>query len=60
MKSISTILWFLILSSMLTGWLAVVFALNAQTEALAGAISLVAAALAFGLPALALFNSLKK
>jgi hypothetical protein len=59
-KSISTILWFLILSSMLTGWVAVVFALNAQTDALAGAISLVAASLAFGLPALALFNSLKK
>ena len=60
MKSISTILWFLILSSMLTGWVAVVFALNAQTDALAGAVSLVAAAFAFGLPTLALFNSLKK
>lgn len=60
MKSISTILWFLLLSSILTGWLAVIFALNSQTEAMAGAVSLVAAALAFGLPALALFNSLKK
>jgi len=60
MKSISTILWFLILSSMLTGWVAVIFAFNSQTDAMAGAISLVAAALAFGLPALALFNSLKK
>ncbi len=60
MKSISTILWFLILSSMLTGWVAVIFAFNSQTDATAGAISLVAAALAFGLPALALFNSLKK
>lgn len=60
MKSISTVLWFLILSSMLTGWVAVVFALNAQTDALAGGISLLAAAFAFGLPALALFNSLKK
>lgn len=60
MKSISTILWFLILSSMLTGWVAVIFAFNAETDAMAGAVSLVAAALAFGLPALALFNSLKK
>ncbi|HKZ29430.1 MAG TPA: hypothetical protein VJ482_07300 [Acidimicrobiia bacterium] len=60
MKSISTVLWFLILSSMLTGWVAVIFAFNSQTDALAGAIGLVAAALAFGLPALALFNSLKK
>ena len=60
MKSISTVLWFLILSSILTGWLAVIFALNSQTEALAGSISLIAAALAFGLPALALFNSLKR
>jgi len=59
-KSISTVLWFLILSSMLTGWLAVIFALNSQSDALAGAVSLVAAALAFGFPALALFNSLKK
>jgi hypothetical protein len=60
MKSISTILWFLLLSSILTGWVAVIFALNSQTEAMAGAVSLVAAALAFGLPALALFSSLKK
>ena len=60
MKSISTILWFLILSSMLTGWVAVIFAFNAETDAMAGAVSLVAAALAFGLPAVALFNSLKK
>jgi hypothetical protein len=59
-KSISTVLWFLILSSMLTGWVAVVFALNKETEAMAGAVSLVAAAFAFGLPAVALFNSLKK
>ena len=60
MRSISTVLWFLVLSSMLTGWIAVVFAMNDKTEAVAGAISLVAAALAFGLPTLALFNSLKK
>ena len=45
---------------MLTGWVAVIFALNKETEALAGAISLIAAALAFGLPTLALFSSLKK
>ena len=60
MRSISTVLWFLILSSIVTGWVAVIFAFNAETEAIAGAVSLVAAALAFGLPALALFNSLKK
>lgn len=60
MKSISTVLWFLILSSILTGWVAVIFAFNSETEAIAGAVSLVAAALAFGLPTLALFNSLKK
>lgn len=60
MRSISTVLWFLILSSMLTGWVAVIFAFNSETEALAGAVSLVAAALAFGLPTLALFYSLKK
>ena len=60
MRSISTVLWFLVLSSMLTGWVAVIFALNKETEALAGAISLIAAALAFGLPTLALFSSLKK
>jgi hypothetical protein len=45
---------------MLTGWVAVIFAFNSETEAMAGAVSLVAAALAFGLPTLALFNSLKK
>jgi hypothetical protein len=50
----------LILSSILTGWVAIIFAFNAETEALAGAVSLVAAALAFGLPTLALFNSLRK
>ncbi|MGZ5385145.1 MAG: hypothetical protein ACXW15_07405 [Acidimicrobiia bacterium] len=60
MRSISTVLWFLILSSMLTGWVAVIFAFNAETDAVAGAISLVAAALSFGIPSLALFNSLKK
>ena len=60
MKSISTVLWFLILSSLLTGWLAVIFALSKETDAMAGAVSLVAAALAFGLPTVALFNSLKK
>ncbi|MDH3259526.1 MAG: hypothetical protein OEM81_02075 [Acidimicrobiia bacterium] len=60
MKSISTVLWFLILSSMLTGWVALIFAFNKETEPMAGAVSLVAAALAFGLPAVALFNSLKK
>jgi len=59
-KSISTVLWFLILSSMLTGWVALIFAFNKETEPMAGAVSLVAAALAFGLPAVALFNSLKK
>ncbi len=60
MKSISTVLWFLILSSIVTGWVAVIFAFNSETEAIAGAVSLVAAALAFGLPTLAIFNSLKK
>lgn len=60
MKSISTVLWFLILSSILTGWVAVLFAFNDQTEPMAGAVALIAAALAFGLPAFALFNSLKK
>ncbi len=60
MRSISTVLWFLILSSMLTGWVALVFAFNTETEAMAGAVSLIAAALAFGLPALALFNALRK
>ena len=60
MRSVSTVLWFLILSSILTGWVAIIFAFNAETEALAGAVSLIAAALAFGLPTLALFNSLKK
>lgn len=60
MRSISTVLWFLILSSILTGWVAVIFAFNKETDALAGAVGLVAAALAFGLPTLALFNSLKK
>ncbi len=60
MKSVSTVLWFLILSSMLTGWVAVIHAFNSQTDPMAGAVSLVAAALAFGLPVLALFNALKR
>ena len=60
MKSISTVLWFLILSSILTGWVAVIFAFNKETEPLAGAVSLLAAAFAFGLPTIALFNSLRK
>lgn len=59
MKSISTVLWFLILSSILTGWIAVVFVFNSGAEPLAGAVSLVAAALAFGIPTLAIFKSLK-
>lgn len=60
MKAVSTILWFLILSSMLTGWVAVIHAFNSQTEPMAGAVSLMAAAFAFGLPVVALFQALKR
>jgi hypothetical protein len=52
MRSVSTAAWFAVLSGLVTGWIAVVRAIGAGD--VASAISLLAAALIFGLLSIAL------
>jgi hypothetical protein len=57
-RAVSTAAWFAVLSGLVTGWLAVIHAVGAQD--VAAAISLVAAALVFGLLSLALLRAVKR
>ncbi len=52
----STVAWFAVLSSLVSGWLAVIYAIGADD----GGMAFLAAAFAFGLPALALFLAAKR
>lgn len=58
MRAFSTVAWFAILSSLVTGWIAVIFAVRVGD--LAGGVGLLAAAFAFGLPAIALLVAVKR
>ncbi|MFZ0493063.1 MAG: hypothetical protein WAM81_07660 [Acidimicrobiia bacterium] len=55
MRAVSTAAWFAVLSGMVAGWLAVVHAVRADD--IASAISLLAAALIFGLLSIALLKA---
>jgi hypothetical protein len=55
MRSVSTAAWFAVLSGLVTGWIAVVRAIGAGD--VASAISLLAAALIFGLLSIALLRA---
>jgi hypothetical protein len=58
MRAVSTAAWFAVLSGLVTGWLAVIHAVGAQDTA--AAVSLIAAALSFGLLSVALLRALKR
>jgi hypothetical protein len=55
MRAVSTAAWFTVLSGMVAGWLAIVHAVRADD--IAAAISLLAAALIFGLLSIALLKA---
>ncbi len=60
MKGVNGLLWATAISSLATGWLAILYALtNWGDDSSAAAFSLIAAALAFGLVGRALFGTLR-
>jgi len=58
MKGVDGLLWATVISGLATGWLAILYALTNWGDD-SGALSLIAAALAFGLLGRALFATLR-
>jgi len=58
MKGVDGLLWATVISGLATGWLAILYSLTTWGDD-SGALSLIAAALAFGLLGRALFATLR-